>query len=195
MDPRVAKCLLVSKVLVADGIMTENERAFLDKMMRGLGLDEDERRRVLDLEGWDQAEPTVAKLSDDEKRELVSMLVDASSADGRLSRDRDRNRAAHREPEEEHALGADLPQGRLRVLDAPVEPPPRAHAVAHLGERELGQQRGEGADEPLDRRAPRPLQVARLPAVHAEDEPVAAVAGPAQLGARREPGHARAGSS
>ena len=85
MDPKVAKCLLVSKVLVADGIMTENERVFLDKMMRGLGLDETQRRNVLDLEGWDQAEPVVAKLSTEEKRELVSTLVDASSADGRLS--------------------------------------------------------------------------------------------------------------
>jgi uncharacterized tellurite resistance protein B-like protein len=85
MNLKVAKCLLVSKVLVADGIMTENERVFLDKMMRGLGLDENERRGVLDLEGWDEAEPVVAKLSTDEKRELVSTLVDASSADGRLS--------------------------------------------------------------------------------------------------------------
>jgi uncharacterized tellurite resistance protein B-like protein len=85
MDLKVAKCLLVSKVLVADGIMTENERVFLDKMMRGLGLDEGQRRRVLDLEGWDQAEPEMAKLGVDEKREFVSLLVDASSADGRLS--------------------------------------------------------------------------------------------------------------
>jgi len=85
MDARVAKCLLVSKVLVADGIMTENERTFLDKMMRTLGLDETQRRRVLDLEGWDQAEPAVAKLTVEEKREFVAMLVDASSADGRLS--------------------------------------------------------------------------------------------------------------
>jgi len=85
MDPKVAKCLLVSKVLVADGIMTENERAFLDKVMRGLGLDERDRRRVLDLEGWDQAEGALADLSADEKRAIVSMLVDASSSDGRLS--------------------------------------------------------------------------------------------------------------
>lgn len=85
MDLKVAKCLLVSKVLVADGIMTENERIFLDKMMRGLGLNESERRGVMDLEGWDEAEGVVAKLSTDEKREFLSTLVDASSADGRLS--------------------------------------------------------------------------------------------------------------
>ena len=85
MDPRVAKCLLVSKVLVADGIMTENERIFLDKMMNGLGLDDGQQRRVLDLEGWDEAERVIEKLSVEEKRELAAMLVDASSADGRRS--------------------------------------------------------------------------------------------------------------
>jgi uncharacterized tellurite resistance protein B-like protein len=85
MDPKVAKCLLISKVLVADGIMTENERVFLDKAMKTFGLNDAERRKVLDLEGWDQAEPVVAKLSMEEKRELMSTLVDASSADGRLS--------------------------------------------------------------------------------------------------------------
>ncbi len=85
MDPKVAKCLLVSKVLVADGIMTENERVFLDKLMKRLEVGDADRRRVLDLEGWDDAEPVVAALSEAEKRDLVSMLVDASSADGRLS--------------------------------------------------------------------------------------------------------------
>jgi uncharacterized tellurite resistance protein B-like protein len=85
MDPNVAKCLLISKVLVADGMMTENERAFLDRLMRGLGLDEAARRQVVNLEGWDAAEPVVAALSMDEKRAFVSLLVDASSADGKLS--------------------------------------------------------------------------------------------------------------
>lgn len=85
MDPKVAKCLLLSKVLVADGIMTENERVFLDRSMQKLGLDDEQRRNVIGLNGWDEAEPVIAKLSEDEKRELVSMLVDASSADGRLS--------------------------------------------------------------------------------------------------------------
>jgi uncharacterized tellurite resistance protein B-like protein len=85
MDPRVAKCLLLSKVLAADGIMTENERAFLDSAMTRMGIADDQRRRILDLEGWDDAEAALAHLSQDEKREIVSQLVDAASADGRLS--------------------------------------------------------------------------------------------------------------
>jgi uncharacterized tellurite resistance protein B-like protein len=85
MDPKVAKCLLVSKVLVADGIMTENEHAFLERLMKKFELDETQRRTVIDLEGLDQAEEFVGKLSMEEKQELASVLVDAASADGRLS--------------------------------------------------------------------------------------------------------------
>ncbi|MBX3192875.1 MAG: TerB family tellurite resistance protein [Labilithrix sp.] len=85
MDPRVAKCLLLSKVLAADGIMTENERAFLDGAMNRMGIADDQRRRILDLEGWDEAESALVHLSQDEKSEIVSQLVDAASADGRLS--------------------------------------------------------------------------------------------------------------
>lgn len=85
MNEKVAKCLLVSKVLVADGMMTEDERAFLESMMARLGLDADERRRVIELEGWDQAEPLLGSLSLDQRRDLVSSLLDAASADGVLS--------------------------------------------------------------------------------------------------------------
>jgi uncharacterized tellurite resistance protein B-like protein len=85
MNEKVAKCLLVSKVLVADGMMTDDERRFLDAMMAAEGLDADERRRVVDLEDWDQAEPLVRALPIDQRRALLAQLVDAASADGRLS--------------------------------------------------------------------------------------------------------------
>lgn len=85
MDTRTAKCLLLTKVLVADGIMTENERGFLERAMNRMGLSPDERRRVLDLEGWDQAEQALAGVSNDEKQELVGQLMDAASMDGKLS--------------------------------------------------------------------------------------------------------------
>ena len=85
MELRIAKCLLLTKVLAADGIMTENERAFLDSAMKKLGVKDEEKRGVLDLEGWDQAEAALSGISEDEKRELISQLVDAASADGRLS--------------------------------------------------------------------------------------------------------------
>jgi uncharacterized tellurite resistance protein B-like protein len=85
MNPSVAKCLLVSKVLVADGMVSEDERAFLASVMDKLGLTEDERKKVVDLQGWDEAEQILDALSEDERREIIELLVDAASADGKLS--------------------------------------------------------------------------------------------------------------
>ncbi len=85
MNTKVAKCLLISKVLVADGMMQESERAFLDRLMTKLGLDGDERRSVIELEGWDEAEGIANALSLEERLELVELMVDAASADGHLS--------------------------------------------------------------------------------------------------------------
>jgi uncharacterized tellurite resistance protein B-like protein len=85
MNANVAKCLLVSKVLVADGMMSDDERSFLANMMTKLGLTDGEKKQVIELEGWDEAEPIVSGLSEDERRSIVEMLVDAASADGRLS--------------------------------------------------------------------------------------------------------------
>ncbi|HJL17198.1 MAG TPA: TerB family tellurite resistance protein [Sandaracinaceae bacterium LLY-WYZ-13_1] len=85
MDVTVARCLLIAKVLASDGIMTDEERAFLESSMEALGLSEDDRARVRDLEGWDEAEPLVAALSEAEKREFMDGLVQAVLADGKVS--------------------------------------------------------------------------------------------------------------
>ncbi len=85
MDEKLAKCLLYTKVLTADGMITENERAFLDQAMNRFELTPDQRRRVLDLDGWDEAEAALRSLDRSEKERIVSELLDAASADGRLS--------------------------------------------------------------------------------------------------------------
>lgn len=84
MDARIAKCLLVSKILVADGIVSENEQVYLAGMMKRLGLTEAEQKRVLDLEGWNEAEAALTSLPEDDRRAIIGELVDAASADGRL---------------------------------------------------------------------------------------------------------------
>ena len=85
MNANVAKCLVVSKVLVADGMMTDEEKAFLDGMMTSLGLSDTEKRSVHDLEGIDDATALVKQLPAEERQDIVSQLVDAASADGKLS--------------------------------------------------------------------------------------------------------------
>ena len=84
-NTNVAKCLVVSKVLVADGMMGDQERGFLDGVIRSLGLTELERRSVIELEGLDEAAAIVRQLPMEERRDLLALLVDAAGADGKLS--------------------------------------------------------------------------------------------------------------
>src|SRR5438093_905662 len=85
MDVRVAKCVLLTKVLAADGMMTENERTVLDKAMARERLADAERKVVMDLDGWSDAENAIAKLPKTDHRDLLDELVEAASADDRLS--------------------------------------------------------------------------------------------------------------
>lgn len=85
MEERLARCLLISKVLAADGIMTDAEREFLESAMEKLGLTDEERAQCRDFEGWDEAEPIVRAMSLDAKRELMDGLVLAVLADGKVS--------------------------------------------------------------------------------------------------------------
>ncbi|MEJ7602222.1 MAG: TerB family tellurite resistance protein [Kofleriaceae bacterium] len=85
MTPNVAKCLVVSSVLVADGMMTEDERAFLTELMQSLGRSEDERAQVVEFEGVDEAHTLVTGLPAEERQAIVEQLVDAAAADAKLS--------------------------------------------------------------------------------------------------------------
>ena len=85
MNPNVAKSLLVAKVLVADGMMQDEERAFLDTVMNSLGLTAEERKAVTELDGLDDAHKFVLALSKEERQQIVEMLVDAAAVDGKLS--------------------------------------------------------------------------------------------------------------
>jgi uncharacterized tellurite resistance protein B-like protein len=84
-NANVAKCLVVSKVLIADGMMADEEKEFLADMMKSYDLTDAEQRQVFDLEGVDEADALVKGLPLEERREIVSQLVDAASADGKMS--------------------------------------------------------------------------------------------------------------
>jgi tellurite resistance protein len=85
MDQRVARCLLIAKVLAADGMITDSERAHLEETMEALGLDPDARARVRNFEGWDEAEAVIAALSIEEKRAVMDGLLSAALVDGKIS--------------------------------------------------------------------------------------------------------------
>lgn len=84
-EPRVAQCLLIASVLAADGMITPEERVFLNAALARFELGPEERAIVDDLERLDEAEAVVAALSDAERRDFVDLLLTAASADGRLS--------------------------------------------------------------------------------------------------------------
>ncbi|HEY2370736.1 MAG TPA: TerB family tellurite resistance protein [Polyangiaceae bacterium] len=79
--------MLLTRVLAADGMITENERTLLEEAMSRAGLSANERTTVTELEvaGWTEASSAVRKLSEDERRALMGELVEAASVDGRLS--------------------------------------------------------------------------------------------------------------
>lgn len=85
MDVRIAKCVLLTKVLAADGIITENERAVLDRTMAREKIVEAEHDIILNPDEWGPAEGVIAKLPEADRRAILDELVEAASADGRLS--------------------------------------------------------------------------------------------------------------
>lgn len=85
MDERLARCLLIARVLTADGIVTDEERDFLEHTMDAFGLDPHQRQQVRELDGWDEAEAVIAALSITERRALMDGLVQAVLVDGAIS--------------------------------------------------------------------------------------------------------------
>ena len=84
MTTSLAQCLLVAHVLVADGIMTDEERAFLQATSDRLGLTPDERAQVTELAGIEDAKAVLRALPTGDRELMMDMLVDAASSDGRL---------------------------------------------------------------------------------------------------------------
>jgi uncharacterized tellurite resistance protein B-like protein len=85
MDNRVARCHLLAEVLAADGIMTDDERALLEKHMADHELSDEERDQVRHFEGRDAAIDLLRERPSLERREIVDQLVEAALADGKLT--------------------------------------------------------------------------------------------------------------
>lgn len=84
-NDRVDRCHLVASVLAADGIVTENERAFLRKIMDAHALSDEERRQVREFEGADGALERLQVLPEDVRKAIVDELLEATLIDAKLS--------------------------------------------------------------------------------------------------------------
>ena len=108
-----------------------------------------------------------------------------------MSGDPDRDRASHREPDEQRRARDEIERG-TGVRHARVERVPRLDPVAHLGERQAGEPRRELGRQQLARRAPRAGHRLRRAAVDEDDGGRRGFVAQARLRAGREldrPGH------
>mgnify|MGYP000206350283 CR=1 FL=1 len=85
MNPNVARCHLLARILAADGLMTDTERAALGAAMERHGLDDAQREAVRHFEGTDGASAALASLPEAERRQILDEVLAASLVDGRLS--------------------------------------------------------------------------------------------------------------
>ena len=90
---------VLGQMLIADGMLADAERAYLDGVMDGLSMDPDERRAALSGISLDSpVEERVAGLSPESKAQLRSEIERAMGADGEMHRSEsvllDRVRAA-----------------------------------------------------------------------------------------------------
>lgn len=84
-NSRVDRCHLVASVLAADGIVTENERAFLRELMDAHGLTDEERQHVREFRDADGALERLQRLPEDERAAIVDELLQAAFIDAKLS--------------------------------------------------------------------------------------------------------------
>ncbi len=85
MDHRVARCHLLAEVLAADGMMTDDERALLERHLAEHELADDEKRQVREFENAGEAAALLRERPPAERREIVDQLVEAALADGKLT--------------------------------------------------------------------------------------------------------------
>jgi uncharacterized tellurite resistance protein B-like protein len=78
---------ILAQMLIADGVLADEERTHLDRIMDSLEMPEDERHNALAEVSIDSpVEERVSALSDSAKTNLLSEVEKALSLDGQMSR-------------------------------------------------------------------------------------------------------------
>ncbi|MCC6875021.1 MAG: hypothetical protein IT378_12005 [Sandaracinaceae bacterium] len=85
-NERVLYVQIVAQMLIADGVLADEERAHLDKVMDSLGMITSERHQALAGVSIDSpVEERVAQLSDETKKTLLAEVEKALHIDGALT--------------------------------------------------------------------------------------------------------------
>ena len=83
---KVVYCQLVAQLLIIDGVLTDDERNFLESLMNELELDEVERNDVLNgVNISDTVEARLSRLDRDSVETLLTEVRAASAVDGEVS--------------------------------------------------------------------------------------------------------------
>jgi uncharacterized tellurite resistance protein B-like protein len=89
MDPqdRILYVQILAQMLIADGVLADEERAHLDRVMDGLEMPSEERQKALSGVSIDSpVEERVAALSASAKQTLLAEVEKALRIDGELTR-------------------------------------------------------------------------------------------------------------
>jgi uncharacterized tellurite resistance protein B-like protein len=87
MDNRIARLHLLAEVIAADGFITDEEQALIEKHMSDHELSDEEKKEVRTGRGREQAIALLRERPAVERQEIIDQLVEAALADGRLTRD------------------------------------------------------------------------------------------------------------
>lgn len=78
---------ILAQMLIADGVLADEERSYLDRIMDSLGMPPEERRAALANVSIDSpVEERVQALSGDAKKSLLAEVEKALNVDGELSK-------------------------------------------------------------------------------------------------------------
>jgi uncharacterized tellurite resistance protein B-like protein len=83
-NDKVARCRLLATLVVADDFVEDVELELLERSMLKLGLDEEEKARVMVLLDEDEALAALDSLSDDERKEFLDDLAEVVWVDDDL---------------------------------------------------------------------------------------------------------------
>ncbi len=89
MEPqdRILYVQILAQMLIADGVLADDERAHLDRVMDGLGMPPEERQQALRGVSIDSpVEDRVRALGDGAKKDLLAEVEKALHIDGQLTR-------------------------------------------------------------------------------------------------------------
>lgn len=82
---RTKICRLIAGLIVADDDLSAAEETFLDKLLAKFDIPESERDSIFPIVDRDEAAKTISELPEEAQKTTLSLLIDATVADGAIA--------------------------------------------------------------------------------------------------------------